>query len=177
MTIASKLMLAAGGILVLTGAGTAIAAATSHDEAATSAARSPVTFVSSRFGGVAGLGRHAGMGMDRHGPGDDLAAAASYLGISTSDLITQLRSGKTPAQVADATSGKSAAGLIAALVAHEKQELADAVSAGKLTQAQADAISANLQQRITDLVNGVLHVHRPHGFHGPHGDWTGGPRI
>jgi len=169
-------MLATGGVLVLAGTGAAIAAATTgHGHAATSAARSPGTFVSSSLDRATGFGRHAGT--DRHGPGDDLAAAASYLGISASDLFTQLRSGKTLAQVANATSGKSAAGLIAALVAHETQELADAVSAGKLTQAQADAISANLQQRITDLVNGVLHVHGPHGFHGPHGDWTGGPRI
>src|ERR671937_137562 len=105
-----------------------------------------------------GLGHRNATGLsafatgERHG--DDLAAAASYLGITTSDLLTQLQSGKTLAQIADATSGKSAAGLVAALVAHEKQWLAAAVAAGKLTQAQSDAIAANLTQRFTDLVNG-----------------------
>ena len=37
-----------------------------------------------------------------HGPGDDLAAAASYLGTSPDALLTQLRAGKTLGQVADA---------------------------------------------------------------------------
>jgi hypothetical protein len=84
------------------------------------------------------------------GPGDDLAAAAAYLGTTTSDLLTQLQSGKTLAQIA----GSKTSGLIAALVAHEKQELQDAVTAGRLTQAQADQIAADLTQRFTDLVNG-----------------------
>jgi hypothetical protein len=103
---------------------------------------------------------------DGYGHGDDLDAAATYLGLTEDQLRTQLESGKTPAQIANATSGKSAAGLIAALVAAEKQELADAVSSGKLTQAQADTITAGLQQRFTDLVNGTLPKGRPgFGFH------------
>ena len=101
----------------------------------------------------------------RHGHGDDLAAAATYLGISQSDLMTKLQSGKTLAQIADATSGKSKAGLVAALVAHEKDELAQAVKDGNLTQAQADAMAAGLQQRFTDMVDGTMPA-RP--FDGPH---------
>src|SRR5919197_2612104 len=97
-----------------------------------------------------------------HGHGDDFAVAASYLGLTLDQLRRELESGRTLAQIANATSGKSADGLIAALVAAEKQELADAVSSGKLTQAQADAISATLQQRFTDLVNGTF----PKGGHG-----------
>ena len=107
-----------------------------------------------------------------HGPGDDLDAAAAYLGSTTDALLAQLRAGKTPAQVADATSGKSKAGLIAALVTHEKQELADAVKAGRLTQAQSDTIAASLTQRFTDFVNGVRPAMGP-GGRGPghdHGD-------
>jgi ribosomal protein L10 len=94
-----------------------------------------------------------------HGPGDDLAAAASYLGITTAQLLSDLQSGQTLAQVASATSGKSADGLIAALVSHETQELDAAVAAGKLTQAQEQEVLATLQQHVTDLVNGV----RPDG--------------
>jgi polyhydroxyalkanoate synthesis regulator phasin len=123
--------------------------------------------------GGTGVALGAGGGSPAHGPvfavahfgydhGDDLDVAASYLGLTESQLQTQLESGKTLAQIANATSGKSADGLIAALVAAEKQELADAVSSGKLTQAQADAISATLQQRFTDLVNGTF----PKGGHG-----------
>ena len=107
-----------------------------------------------------------------HGPSDELAAAATYLGLSQADLQTALQSGKTLAQVADATSGKSTTGLIDALVAAEKTELAAAVTAGKLTQAQADQIAPSLEARFTDLVNGVRPAHGP-GF--GHGFGHGGP--
>jgi hypothetical protein len=124
--------------------------------------------------GKSNTDRAAGTGAVRagHGPSDDLDAAATYLGTTSSNLLTQLRGGKTLAQIAAATNGKSAAGLIAALVAHEQTELADAVKAGRLTQAQADQITTGLQQRFTDLVNGVRPAHGfghggPHMFGGP----------
>jgi len=129
------------GLAALALGGTALAAkASSHGSRAAAAARD-----------------------HRHGRGDDFAAAASYLGLTTEQLLTQLQSGKTLAQIAAATSGKSRDGLIAALVAHEKQELADAVSSGRLTQAQADQIGSSLQQRFTDFVDGV----RPPWLPGP----------
>jgi hypothetical protein len=109
----------------------------------------------------------------RHGPGDELDAAASYLGTTTASLLTQLQAGKTLAQVATATSGKSTAGLIAALVVAEKTEIAAAVTAGNLTQAQADQITSTLTQRFTDLVNGTRPAGGPPGpggfGHGPGG--------
>jgi hypothetical protein len=83
-----------------------------------------------------------------------LDAAATYLGTTVDALHTQLESGKTLAQIADATGGKSAGGLIAALVADAKATLG------------ANAPS-DLTQRITDRVNGL------HDRHGP-GDRTGG---
>jgi len=120
------------------------------------------------FGGPAG--DHRGRG------GDDLAAAATYLGVTQADLLTSLQSGKTLAQVAGATSGKSVAGLIDALVAAEKTELAAAVTAGRLTQAQSDQIAAGLTAHVTAEVNGTLPSHGPGGpggpgfGHGPGGD-------
>jgi hypothetical protein len=98
------------------------------------------------FGFGRGLGAQAG---------GDLSAAATYLGITPAALKADLQSGKTLAQVADATSGKSAAGLIDALVASEKSKLDAAVSAGKLTAAQEQTLLANVQQRVTALVNGT----------------------
>ena len=80
-------------------------------------------------------------------PGDDLAAAATYLGISQSTLQSDLQSGKTLAQIADATSGKSASGLIAALVTQEESEL---------------------QSRVTAMVNGTLPAHGPPPGAPPH---------
>jgi hypothetical protein len=113
--------------------------------------------------GFGGHGRH-GMGF-----GDHLAAAATYLGLSESDLQTQLASGKSLADIAKAQ-GKSVDGLVDALLADEKKELDAAVAAGKLTQAQADQMLANAKQRITDMVNGTMTGHwgkGPGGGMGP----------
>ncbi len=105
------------------------------------------------------------------GPAASLSTAATYLGISAATLKTDLRSGKTLAQIADATAGKSSAGLIQALVADQQADLAKAVTAGKLTQVQSDALSANLTQRVTALVNGTP----PARAYGGHGGWHGAP--
>jgi len=72
------------------------------------------------------LGRSHGPG--DHGPGPELAAAATYLGISEDALRADLQAGKTLAQVADATSGKSASGLIDALVAADRTRIAALVN-------------------------------------------------
>jgi hypothetical protein len=146
-------------------AGGAFAAGKHHGSKASIASSLSIgSFVSSTTGETT---RDSGPG---HGPSDELAAVVTYLGISQTDLQTALQSGKTLAQVADATGGKSSAGLIDALVAAEKTELAAAVTAGRLTQAQADQITPNLKARFTDLVNGV---HPPHADVGPGGDHGG----
>ena len=130
-----------------------------------------------RAAGLTGGQRGFGRGFGASG---DLSAAAAYLGITADVLKTDLQSGKTLAQVADATRGRSAAGLIHALVASEKSKLDAAVSAGKLTAAQEQTLLAGFQQRVSDLVNGT----RP-SFPGPgkgfgfgrgggHGSWSGG---
>jgi hypothetical protein len=105
-----------------------------------------------------------------HGPDALLGAAASYLGVGPDALATDLRSGKTLADVAKATPGKSVQGLVDALVAAEKTKLADAVKAGRLTQAQADRIAQELATRTSDFVNGALRGHRPPLGGGPRGD-------
>lgn len=95
-----------------------------------------------------------------HGPGfgrahgfADLETAASFLGLTTAGLRTELDDGKTLAEVATAK-GKKVDGLVQALVAAAEERLAEDVSAGRLTQAQANARKADLEQRITALVNG-----------------------
>jgi len=69
----------------------------------------------------------------------DLATTASYLGISRAQLTGELRSGRTLAQIAQATSGKSAQGLSAALLTVKRAKLAKA--------------GARLQQRVAAEVN------------------------
>ena len=82
-----------------------------------------------------GSGSAGRTGMHGRAPGG-LDAAASYLGMSESSLRSALEGGKTLAQVAK-DKGKSVDGLIAAMVADAKAELAAAVKAGRLTQAQS----------------------------------------
>jgi polyhydroxyalkanoate synthesis regulator phasin len=99
------------------------------------------------FGGP-GFGHHGGP----HSIHAGLDAAAGYLGMTEAQLHTALESGKTLAQVAK-SKGKSVDGLVNAMVADAKADLAAAVKAGRLTQAEATAIQSDLKARITDLVN------------------------
>ena len=99
--------------------------------------------------------------------GDELTTASTYLGISQADLRTQLQSGKTLADVAKATSGKTVDGLIQAIVQAETKEIDSAQAAGKITADQATQMKTNLTQRVTDMVNGTHPAGMP-GF-GPGG--------
>jgi hypothetical protein len=85
---------------------------------------------------------------------------ASYLGLSTSQLRSELSSGRTLAQIADSTSGKSGAGLIETLVAARKARLTARVHAGKLTPEQENAILARVAKRLTARVHAVHSQHR-----------------
>src|SRR4051812_5603593 len=108
-------------------------------------------------------------GLRTGGMHDDLSVAATYLGLTESELRTKLRSGKTMAEVANATDGKSAAGLIDALVVAAKTHIAADVSSGRLTQSQADGLLSGLKQDITARVNSTGPPGGPHGRGGPHG--------
>ena len=97
------------------------------------------------------------------GPFSGLNRAASYLGLTEAQLRTELGSGKTLAQIAE-DHGKSADGLVDALVAAAKKKLDDAVSAGHMTQAEEDEMLSGLKERITNLVNARLPAHPGFGF-------------
>jgi hypothetical protein len=99
----------------------------------------------------------------RRGPGHDLEhlaapfakfeAAASYLGLSESELASRLAQGKTLAQIAK-DRGRSADGLVDALVKAAEKQIDAAVDSGKLTKSQADDLKSGLQERMTRIVNG-----------------------
>ncbi|HEX3434621.1 MAG TPA: hypothetical protein VHT25_11220 [Solirubrobacteraceae bacterium] len=80
------------------------------------------------------------------------SVAASYLGLSASQLKAELGSAKTLAQVADATPGKSQAGLTAALLQARGARLARAAAAGRLSPARRAKRQARLPKRIDALV-------------------------
>lgn len=96
------------------------------------------------------LARHGRVGARRHGA--LRAAALAYLGMTRHELIEQLKTGKTLAQVADATPGKSAAGLTEALLATVKTKLNTRVAAHKLSKKAEGARLTVLHARITHLL-------------------------
>ena len=139
-------------------AGTLTKAQATAIEARLAKADAPLFALGGGPGGRGGPGHHRG------GPGGGpiaLDAAATYIGISASDLRTQLDAGKTLAAIATAN-GKTVDGLEAALTTAAKTDLDAAVTAGKLTQAQEDKILADLPARLDHEVNEV-HTGGPGG--------------
>jgi hypothetical protein len=107
--------------------------------------------------GSGGPGGHFGRGgFGGFGAGlmADLSTAATYLGLTTDQLKTDLQGGKTLAQIATAQ-GKTADGLVSTLVAAVEKQLDAAVTAKKLTSDQEQAIEKNLPTQIANLVNGT----------------------
>jgi hypothetical protein len=110
-----------------------------------------------RAGGPGGPGLlHPGFGF---GPGKSLSAAATFLGLSEAELRTQLRDGKSLADVAK-DKGKTTADLKAAMKSAITSELDQAVKDNKLTADQRTQILAGIDARLDDLISN-----------------TGGPRL
>jgi hypothetical protein len=98
-----------------------------------------------------GMGRHGGWGRR------DLAldAAAEALGVTEDELRTQLRDGKSIADVAEAEGVDIEAvkgAMLDAFRTHEQEH----VDAGRLTQEQADANIAAFENHLDDLVTRTL---------------------
>jgi hypothetical protein len=110
------------------------------------------------FGGFGGIGLMGG-----------ITDVAAYLNLTPADLVTQLRAGKTLADIATAQN-QPVDGLKAAITAAATKQLDAAVTAGKLTSAQEAKVLAGLATRLDDLVNGEL---MGRGFGGRHGGWRG----
>ena len=132
-------------------------------------------FVNGVHKGVRGFRVPGGPGGMRHGfgfgfgPGLMAGAedVATYLGLKPAELATQLRSGKSLADIAKAQ-GKTVEGLKTAITDAATKQLDAAVTAGKLTKEQETKLLAGLASHLDDLVNGV---HEGFGFrHGHDGD-------
>ncbi|MFM7263387.1 MAG: hypothetical protein ACKO1X_06515, partial [Acidimicrobiales bacterium] len=129
----------------------------------------------------AGGPRMGGMGGD-HGPRGGAPFArenlAKVLGLTVTELDTQVRSGKSLADIAKAQNvdiQKVKDQLVADLTAHLDAE----VKAGEHTQAEADAKLVLFKGRLDDMVNGVRPAGGPgmggKGGHGPGGRHGHGP--
>jgi hypothetical protein len=111
---------------------------------------------------MAGMaGRMAG----RPGQAPVLGAAAKYLGLSQSQLRSDLRAGQSLAQIAVAQ-GKGVAGLETAMVNGIKTHLAKAVTNGNMTSAQEQQIFSRIQMHIGTVVQ--------HGISGAAGNQGAG---
>ena len=119
-----------------------------------------------------GKGGHGGPG--GHGPAKFATAQlATTLKLTEAELQTQLQSGKTLKQIADAQN-VDIADVKATLTSDFKAHLDEEVKSGEHTQAEADAKLAEFNTRLDDMVNGVRPAGGPEG-HGRGGRGHGGP--
>jgi hypothetical protein len=81
-----------------------------------------------------------------------LPVTSSYLGLSPKQLHDEHRSGRSLAEIADGRAGKSAAGLIDALLADRRASLQRDVGAGTLSRGAAARIESGLRARVTRQV-------------------------
>jgi AraC-like DNA-binding protein len=95
-------------------------------------------------------------GAPMNGP---LAAAATYLGLTPTQLFGDLGAGKSLAQISK-DKGKTTAGLEQAVLASVKARLDKAVSAGRITKAQEQQLLSRFQKRFGRAVN---RTGPPHG--------------
>ncbi|MFN8050006.1 MAG: hypothetical protein U0Q22_01050 [Acidimicrobiales bacterium] len=109
-------------------------------------------------------GDHGGPGGGRGGRGPGLDAAATALGITADELRTELQAGKTIAAVAT-EKGVALSKVTDAMLAAEKERLAADVTAGRITQAQADEHLTNESAEITARVNSTGPVGGRDGGH------------
>ena len=75
-------------------------------------------------------------------------SAAVYLGMKPVDLMTQLKAGKSLADVAKTTPGKSRDGLVAALTNAASAKIDTAVSDGTISADQATTAKQKLSSEI-----------------------------
>jgi hypothetical protein len=117
------------------------------------------------------------MGRGGFGGGNLAKEAATVLGQQESDIQTSLQSGKTLLDIAKAA-GLTEDDFLAKLVDAEKTNIASQVTAGKLTQDQADKIVSGLSDRLKQQIERIGPMGGPgrggHGGHGGPGDF-GGP--
>ncbi len=86
-------------------------------------------------------------------------AAATYLGLTRTELRAELRKGQSLAQIARAK-GKSVDGLVAAMVAPVKERLAKAVAGKRVTQQRSDEILERITDRVERLVQRMFGAKR-----------------
>jgi len=85
--------------------------------------------------------------------GDVFKASVDYLGLPAETVRKDLMAGQSLGEIATATPGKSRDGLVDNLDAKAADRIKDAVTSGKLTQAQADALMPKVKDAIVKIVD------------------------
>ncbi|WP_054977420.1 hypothetical protein [Paenibacillus sp. A3] len=164
-TIGKKLMagtIAAG--FLLGGAGLyytqAYAATTTTSESGTTADSGQQGHGHGKFG-------KGGFGREGHGfrGVNILKETATLLNLDEKTLMDELKQNKTLVQVAQEKAGLTEDALIQKLTDAETKAIDDAVSAGKITQEQADKRKSDLADRLKQAVTNT----KPQGHHGDKG--------
>jgi hypothetical protein len=126
-----------------------------------------------------GLGRGFGLGMMGDSEDSLIAVAADKLGMTVAELQTQLEDGKTIADLAT-EKGVDLQTIVDAFLATRQEALSQAVTDGRITQAQADQMLENMRQMVEDHLKGELPMFGPGGCggfggrgHGMMGAWDG----
>jgi hypothetical protein len=99
------------------------------------------------------------------------ALVSATIGVDSATVKSRLKAGESLAQIA----GAKKDALIAAIVAEKTKQINAAVTAGKLTAAQATEMKANLVAHVTEEVNEVGGK-GPKGGRGGHGHDQRGPK-
>jgi hypothetical protein len=151
----------------------AIGSAVANSGAAPSALGANFGFMQDHMNGRGGPGMRGGM----HG-GEHMTIVAKALGIDEAALRTELQGGKTIAALAQ-EKGVEKAAIVTALLEPRKADLAQRVTDGKMTQAQADAILGGEKARIELMLDQTMPKNGPMGGRmGPGGrGGLGGPET
>jgi hypothetical protein len=114
-----------------------------------------------------GSGPMVGLGPRLGGPTTSLVAvAAEQLGLSRTELVSELQADKTIAQVAEGQ-GVALDTIVAAFLAPRSERLAAMVEAERLSQEQADQMLATMEAEVLE------HVSQPWTAQGPGYDGDG----
>jgi hypothetical protein len=110
-------------------------------------------------------GRH---GMRRHLVREAIKTAADTIGVSPQDLVNELKSGKSIAEVAT-EHGKDPQAVVDALVAKINAAVDKALQAGKISEDTANKIKT----KAPEIANRIVNAHRQPGQGGPDGGRRG----
>jgi hypothetical protein len=140
MTLKRRLAVSAA-VLAVIGGSAGTAAACNGDRSTAATQTSFMTF------------HHGGMW-----PGASLGSTVtSYLGLQPAQIKADLAAGKTLAEIANATPGKSSSGLVDAIVGPFKAKLDALVAANKLSATTESTILAHVNARVTAAVSAHWH--------------------